>query len=52
MNSNQSLKNIKKEIKSMASLLIFQESLIEEIMADRNNNVEKSKKGKNQVAYH
>jgi len=52
MNNNQSLKNIKKEIKSMASLLIFQESLIEGIMTEKNSDADASKKSKNQVAYH
>lgn len=52
MNNNQSLKNIKKEIKSMASLLIFQESLIEGIMTEKNNDSNVSKKDKDQVIYH
>jgi hypothetical protein len=52
MNNNQSLQNIKKEIKSMASLLIFQESLVEEIMTSRNMTVEISEDNKRLVAFH
>ena len=51
MNNNQSRHNIKKEIKSMASLLIFQESLIEDIMVELNRNNDAPKKDKTQVAY-
>ena len=50
MDNNQSLKNIKKEIKSMASLLIFQENLIDEITT--HNDTVKPKKEKKQVAFH
>jgi len=51
MSNNQSLKNIKKEIKSMASLLIFQESLIEGIMTEKNSDADASKKSKSQAIY-
>ena len=51
MNNNQSLKNIKKEIKTISSLLDLQESLIEDIITDGNNKTDASKKNKNKVPY-
>jgi len=47
MNNNKSSQNIKKDIKSMASLLAFQENLIAEIKTGQYNNTDASKKNKN-----
>lgn len=51
MNKNQSFQKIEKEVESMASLLVFQESLIEKIKMDKEDTMDASKKNENQVVY-